>query len=104
VAALVGRQRDGVGVFLQRRAHHVFHRAVVPRWMTSAPCPWMRRRMMLIAASWPSNSEAAVTKRSGEASGCGVVAGTVAAGVLMGRRSIRNRRIPHCTAQLVRRC
>jgi hypothetical protein len=29
VAALVGRQRDGVGVLLQRRAHHVFHRAVV---------------------------------------------------------------------------
>ena len=29
VAALVGRQRDGVGVFLQRGAHHVFHRAVV---------------------------------------------------------------------------
>gem|GEM_PF-6008912 len=29
MAALVGRQRDGVGVFLQRRADHVFHRAVV---------------------------------------------------------------------------
>ena len=36
-----------------------------PRWMTSAPVPWIRRRITLIAASWPSNSEAAVTKRSG---------------------------------------
>ncbi len=29
VAALVGRQRDRVGVFLQRGAHDIFHRAVV---------------------------------------------------------------------------
>ena len=29
VATLVGRQRDGVGVFLQRGAHHVLDRAVV---------------------------------------------------------------------------
>ena len=36
-----------------------------PRCMTSAPCACSRRRMMLIAASWPSNSEAALTKRSG---------------------------------------
>ena len=35
-----------------------------PRWMTSAPCAWRMRRMMLIAASWPSNSDAAVTKRT----------------------------------------
>src|SRR5690606_3739798 len=42
-----------------------------PRWMTSAPWAWIRRRMMLIAASWPSNRLAAVTKRSGVAgSGC----------------------------------
>ena len=38
-----------------------------PRWTTSAPCAWISRRMMLIAASWPSNRLAAVTKRSGEA-------------------------------------
>ena len=42
-----------------------------PRWMTSAPCAWIRRRMMLIAASWPSNRLAAVTKRSGLVSVCG---------------------------------
>src|SRR5689334_12756414 len=35
-----------------------------PRWITSAPIPIRMRRMMLIAASWPSNSEAAVTKRT----------------------------------------
>ena len=34
-----------------------------PRWITSAPCAWSSRRMMLIAASWPSKSEAAVTTR-----------------------------------------
>jgi hypothetical protein len=33
--------------------------------MTSAPCAWMSRRMMLIAASWPSNNDAAVTIRNG---------------------------------------
>ncbi len=35
-----------------------------PRWMTSAPCACSTRRITLIAASWPSNSAAAVTKRS----------------------------------------
>src|SRR5256885_587961 len=35
-----------------------------PRWITSAPMPCRMRRMMLIAASWPSNSDAAVTKRT----------------------------------------
>src|SRR5438477_12685215 len=35
-----------------------------PRWITSAPIPCRMRRMMLIAASWPSNSEAAVTNRT----------------------------------------
>src|SRR5689334_2156927 len=35
-----------------------------PRWITSAPIPIRMRRMMLIAASWPSNSDAAVTKRT----------------------------------------
>src|SRR2546423_15603706 len=33
--------------------------------MTSAPCDWRIRRMMLIEASWPSNRLAAVTKRTG---------------------------------------
>ena len=60
-----------------------------PRWMTSAPCAWISRRMMLIAASWPSNRLAAVTKRSGVASACGAV--RLAAGVLMGRIHIRFR-------------
>ena len=36
-----------------------------PRWMTSAPEACMRRRMTLIAASWPSKSDAAVTMRMG---------------------------------------
>src|SRR6476659_1955445 len=35
-----------------------------PRWITSAPIPCRMRRMMLIAASWPSNRLAAVTKRT----------------------------------------
>ena len=35
-----------------------------PRCTTSAPMPWRMRRMMLIAASWPSNRAAAVTKRT----------------------------------------
>src|SRR5882724_9848986 len=35
-----------------------------PRWTTSAPMPCRMRRMMLIAASCPSNSDAAVTKRT----------------------------------------
>src|SRR5690606_30792824 len=34
-----------------------------PRWITSAPDAWRMRRKMLIDASWPSNSEVAVTKR-----------------------------------------
>src|SRR5437867_2468025 len=35
-----------------------------PRWITSAPMLIRMRRMMLMAASWPSNSDAAVTKRT----------------------------------------
>ncbi len=35
-----------------------------PRWTTSQPVACRIRRMMLIDASWPSNSEAAVTKRT----------------------------------------
>src|SRR5260370_19272367 len=34
-----------------------------PRWITSAPLACRMRRMMLMAASWPSKSEAAVTRR-----------------------------------------
>ena len=34
-----------------------------PRWITSQPEAWRIRRMMLIDASWPSKSDAAVTKR-----------------------------------------
>src|SRR6478736_5971316 len=45
-----------------------------PRCTTSAPCAWISRRMMLIAASWPSNRLAAVTKRSGVASVAGAAA------------------------------
>ena len=36
-----------------------------PRWITSAPWRCRMRRMMLIAASWPSKRLAAVTKRTG---------------------------------------
>ena len=35
-----------------------------PRWITSQPVACRMRRMMLIDASWPSNSDAAVTKRT----------------------------------------
>ena len=48
VPALVGTDGDTVCVLLDGRPHDV-----------------IRRRIMLIAASCPSNSEAAVTKRSG---------------------------------------
>ena len=34
-----------------------------PRWITSQPDACRIRRMMLIDASWPSKSDAAVTKR-----------------------------------------
>src|SRR5690242_92672 len=44
----------------------------------------MMRRMMLIAASCPSNRLAAVTKRSGVVSACAAAAGTWLAGELMG--------------------
>src|ERR1700754_3355752 len=46
-----------------------------PRWITSAPWLWMIRRMMLMAASWPSNRLAAVTNRSGVASASVLLAG-----------------------------
>ena len=49
----------------------------------SAPCAWISRRMMLMAASWPSNRLAAVTKRSGACSGSILATGIWGAGVLM---------------------
>src|SRR5690606_20924851 len=55
-----------------------------PRWMTSAPWAWISRRMMLMAASWPSNRLAAVTKRSGgRASALALAERSWLAGVLM---------------------
>src|SRR5262249_12128268 len=54
-----------------------------PRCTTSTPCAWISRRMMLIAASWPSNRLAAVTKRSGVVSADGSRTGRVRAVVLM---------------------
>src|SRR5690606_40373413 len=36
-----------------------------PRWTTSAPCACKSRRIMLMAASWPANNEAALTNREG---------------------------------------
>ncbi len=50
-----------------RRAPRPRRERLWPRWTTSAPCAWISRRMMLMAASWPSNRLAAVTKRSGVA-------------------------------------
>src|SRR5690606_7862467 len=70
-----------------------------PRWITSAPCDWISRRMMLMAASWPSNRLAAVTKRSGvreSAWGSGIWV----AGVLMGGLLMQETESPDCTAPL----
>ena len=64
VAALVGADCDAVGILLDGRAHDVGHAAVVAEVDTSAPLDCSRRRIMLMAASWPSNSDAADTKRS----------------------------------------
>ena len=68
VAALVGADRDPVGVLLDRRADDVADAAVVAEVDHLGPGAWISRRITLIAASWPSNSEAAVTKRSGSSS------------------------------------
>src|SRR5690349_20665134 len=35
-----------------------------PRWITSAPADCMSRRMTLMAASWPSKRDAALTMRT----------------------------------------
>src|SRR5579872_1823840 len=42
-----------------------------PRCTTSAPCDCSRRRIMLMAASWPSKSDAALMKRNGRCCACG---------------------------------
>src|SRR5690606_10365252 len=74
-----------------------------PRWITSAPCAWISRRMMLMAASWPSNRLAAVTKRKGaplsaRAVDCGC--GRVSAGVLMDCIHTSAKAIPDCNARV----
>src|SRR5690606_4424930 len=64
-----------------------------PRCTTSTPCPWISRRMMLIAASWPSNRLAAVTKRSGWALAVSrpvSVSEMLLAGVLMAHSTAEN--------------
>src|ERR1700753_1934007 len=49
-----------------------------PRCTTSAPCDCRIRRMMLIAASCPANSAAAVTKRTGRSGRCSGLASAAA--------------------------
>jgi DNA-binding MarR family transcriptional regulator len=63
MAALVGADGDALRVLLQRGVTTSSTDRLCPRWTTSAPMPCRMRRMMLIAASWPSNSAAAVTNR-----------------------------------------
>src|SRR5690606_13003683 len=67
-----------------------------PRCTTSTPWDWISRRMMLIAASWPSNRLAAVTKRSGARSVW--ASGSWLAGVLMGARAPEYCESPDCNA------
>ena len=50
-----------------------------PRWITSAPDDWRMRRMMLMAASCPSKSDAAVTIRTWCLGWYGLSAGLVIA-------------------------
>ena len=61
-----------------------------PRWITSAPMPCRMRRMMLIAASWPSNRLAAVTKR------------TLFAGPVVGERLVVGGELGHGAASSLR--
>src|SRR6185312_5235785 len=83
-----------------------------PRWITSAPCDWMMRRMMLMAASWPSNRLAAVTKRSGVVSALGSLTGIREAGELMrcarsrwpSNRLIVTRTVPRAAARQPATC
>jgi len=60
----------------------------MPRWITSVPWAWIRRRMMLIAASWPSKSDAAQTKRSGRVSD-GLTRSSSEAGMLIKLKDLR---------------
>jgi hypothetical protein len=79
--ALIGADRDPLHVLLEGRRHDLGDTAVVPEVDDLGPCDCSSRRMMLIAASWPSNRLAAVTKRTG-------LTGTWRAGFsVMGRSS-----------------
>ena len=65
VAALVGRDRDGVDVLLDGGVDDLVTLRLWPRWITSAPCACRILRMMLIEASWPSKSSTRSTTRTG---------------------------------------
>jgi hypothetical protein len=64
VATLVRGDGDSLHILLQRRVDDLLHRTVVAEMDDLGTGPCRMRRMMLIDASCPSNSEAAVTKRS----------------------------------------
>src|SRR5688572_1326592 len=68
-----------------------------PRCTTSTPWAWISRRMMLIAASWPSNRLAAVTKRRGARSPVSAV-GIWLAGVAMGGARLAKDNETDCNA------
>ncbi len=70
VAALVGADRDALRVLLDRGRDDLVDRAVVAEVDHLGALACRIRRMMLIAASWPSNRLAAVTKRTGCAGTC----------------------------------
>ncbi len=63
VPALVRGHGNGIGIFLNGCIHHFLHTAVVAEVDDFRPLDCRMRRMMLILASWPSNSDAAVTIR-----------------------------------------
>jgi hypothetical protein len=63
VPALVAGDRYRLGVFLNGRVHNLLHAAVVAQVDDLAPLACRMRRMMLMAASWPSNRLPAVTMR-----------------------------------------
>jgi hypothetical protein len=68
--ALVGADRYALRVFLEHRVDDLVHRAVVTEVDDSAPCDCRIRRLILIAASCPSNSAVDVTKRTGFTGTC----------------------------------
>jgi hypothetical protein len=76
--ALVRADSYAVGIFVNRRTDDVIDTPVVTG---------MRRRMMLIAASWPSNKEAAVTNRNGTLSVRPTTPGKSLAATLMTQES-----------------